>query len=102
MTVELPRDEVTQQRLQAAKKQAANIRDFGIRGEAMVEQCDQQLAALYEKARELTGTDNLDEIRGLLVSKREDNFNKVEAFVSGIDAVETELTSLDQQFGVQR
>lgn len=84
------------ERLESAKQRRQSLNEKVIRAKTVREQDEKRLKELKSKAKELYGTDDLDELRNKARSIRAEEEQQVASFESQLDQIEADFGKIQQ------
>lgn len=86
--------------LDESKKLLAQLTEKRTRAQVRLETEKQALEAAKAEARQLFGTDDIEELRRMYATRQADNDRKVAEFVMGLSEAETKLADVERQIAV--
>ncbi|MDD3313637.1 hypothetical protein [Pseudodesulfovibrio sp.] len=96
------RDSQLEQELNDLRRQYEQLRDQKVRAEQDMRNLTQQLDALKAQARTEYGTDDLEELQGLLETKRLENEQVVAEYRQHVQQIQADLSAVEKDAGGNR
>ncbi|OIP90390.1 MAG: hypothetical protein AUK55_12870 [Syntrophobacteraceae bacterium CG2_30_61_12] len=92
-----PRDQAVQERLEALRSEYEKLSEKRIQTQTMVQNLEEQLQGLREKAEAEYGTSDLEKLEELLEQRRQENERRVTEYQQHIEGIKDQLKAVETE-----